>query len=373
MNASRIVGGIGRTLISAGVIVLLFVVYQLWGTGIYEARAQNRLEDEFAATLQSAEALNETKTASVLEVDATTTTEGPELVVEEPVTTTTAEPPSEFGPPPEEAAVGAALATMRIPKIGLDKVIVSGVDVESLKAGPGHYRGTPLPGQAGNAAIAGHRTTYGAPFYSVNELEPGDSIFVTTVQGDFEYIVRSLEIVDPSAVYVLDPTEDNRLTLTTCNPRYSARQRLIVVAELVGEPADSNLDDVVNIADIGIPGEEFADDEVTDTSVATATTPTSEVAADTTQPADTSTTEPSAVPQATEIADGDFEGGLSGIGGSRWPVVLWGVIAALIWLGFWTLGQLWRRWPAYIIGTPIFLVALFIFFENFALLLPANV
>ncbi|MFV1990262.1 MAG: class E sortase [Acidimicrobiales bacterium] len=365
MSASRIIGGIGRGLISAGVIVLLFVVYQLWGTGIYEARAQNRLENEFAATLQSAGVIDEFENATLSEPEPTTTTEGPQLAAEQPVTTTTAAP-SIYGPPPAQVEVGAALATMRIPKIGLEKVIVSGVDVESLKAGPGHYRGTPLPGQAGNSAIAGHRTTYGAPFYSVNELEPGDPIFVTTVQGSFEYRVTSLEIVDPSAVYVLDPTEDNRLTLTTCNPRYSARERLIVVAELVGEPADSNINSAVAVAEVELATEDFTDTETTDSTSATTETTLGAAAA----PVTTQTTQ---APSTAEIATGELEGGLSGISQSRWPVIFWGIIAALIWLGFWTLGRLWRRWPAYIIGTPIFLVALFVFFENFAALLPANV
>ena len=107
-----------------------------------------------------------------------------------------------------------------------------GVTVDQLKRGPGHYEETPLPGQAGNAAIAGHRTTYGAPFNRIDELEPGDEIVVTTVQGEFTYIVKEQLIVSPKQVEVLEDAGDNRLTLTACHPKYSARERIVVVSEL---------------------------------------------------------------------------------------------------------------------------------------------
>lgn len=108
-----------------------------------------------------------------------------------------------------------------------------------LKKGPGHYPGTALPGGSGNAAIAGHRTTYGAPFFRVDELEAGDPIFITIRGGRYRYDVSELKIVAPEDAWVLEPTEDNRLTLTTCHPRYSAAQRLIVVAQLVSAPAST--------------------------------------------------------------------------------------------------------------------------------------
>ena len=108
--------------------------------------------------------------------------------------------------------------------------------MEDLKKAPGHYPGTPMPGEPGNSAIAGHRTTYGAPFYDLSELVPGDAIMVTTRVGEFRYEVDNLQVVSPEAIEVLNPTEDNRLTLTTCNPRYSASERLIVDAKLVSAP-----------------------------------------------------------------------------------------------------------------------------------------
>ena len=123
--------------------------------------------------------------------------------------------------------------------------MVEGIDVDDLRKGPGHYPGTPLPGQAGNAAIAGHRTTYGAPFGDLDQLAVGDEIVLTTVQGTFTYrVVRAPFAVSPDDGDVLLPTVDPlvpgakaaTLTLTTCNPKYSAAERLIVKASLVLPP-----------------------------------------------------------------------------------------------------------------------------------------
>lgn len=100
--------------------------------------------------------------------------------------------------------------------------MVEGVDQAHLRRGPGHYAGSPLPGQGGNMAIAGHRTTYGAPFYRLDELEPGDVIRITTRDGEFVYEVTDSEVVAPTRVDVLDDFGDDRLTLTACNPRYPA-------------------------------------------------------------------------------------------------------------------------------------------------------
>ncbi|MDQ3462725.1 MAG: class E sortase, partial [Actinomycetota bacterium] len=199
----RLVGGLGRVLITAGVVVLLFVVYQLWGTGLREAQAQSKLTESFAETLA----------------------EAPAAPVEEP-----ADVPL---PPPE----GEAVAIIRIPKIDVEKTVVEGVGIDDLQKGPGHYPDTPMPGQPGNAGIAGHRTTYGAPFYELDQLEVGDEILVRTLQGEFRYEVDRTSVVRPNQVEVLDPTEEARLTLTTCNPRFSAAQRLIVSAVLTGPPA----------------------------------------------------------------------------------------------------------------------------------------
>jgi sortase A len=193
----------GRVLITVGTLVLLFVAYQLWGTGIYEAREQSRLQGQLKQEIAQSKAARH-------EVSGTTTTTTP--------------PP----PPPE----GDGLGLIHIPKIGLDRAIVQGVAVPDLRKGPGHYPDSPMPGQLGNAAIAGHRTTYGAPFNRIDELAPGDEITVTTVSGTFHYSVTGQLIVTPKQTEVLDPTPDATLTLTTCNPKFSARERLVVKAKL---------------------------------------------------------------------------------------------------------------------------------------------
>ena len=114
----------------------------------------------------------------------------------------------------------------------MDEYVVSGTNEDDLAKGPGHYLGTAMPGQAGNVAIAGHRTTHGAPFNRLAELSTGDPIYLTTVAGQrLTYIVSAVPVpVSPKDVGVLNNFGDNRLTLTTCNPEYQAIQRLIVVA-----------------------------------------------------------------------------------------------------------------------------------------------
>ncbi len=127
--------------------------------------------------------------------------------------------------------VGSPIGLLTIPRIGMNAVaIVEGTDENQLQEGPGHYVGTPLPGEAGNAAIAGHRTTYGAPFYNLNELQAGDPITVQTSQGTFTYHVVTSHVVLPSNTAVLDASTSPELTLTTCNPRYSVGPRLVVLA-----------------------------------------------------------------------------------------------------------------------------------------------
>jgi LPXTG-site transpeptidase (sortase) family protein len=124
------------------------------------------------------------------------------------------------------------MAHLQIPKIALDQFVVSGTDESDLAKGPGHYLGTAMPGQAGNVAIAGHRTTHGAPFNRLAELSIGDPIYLAAANGEqLTYIVSATPVaVSPGDVTVLDNFGDDRLTLTTCNPEYSAVQRLIVVA-----------------------------------------------------------------------------------------------------------------------------------------------
>ena len=129
---------------------------------------------------------------------------------------------------------GDSLTRIKIPALGLDTVVVEGVTPSALRAGAGHYPQTPLPCEGGNVSIAGHRTTYGRPFGNVDQLKPGDTIELTTPVGGCVYKVsRAPFVVAPSELSVIDPTPERSLTLTTCHPRGSAAQRLIIRATWV--------------------------------------------------------------------------------------------------------------------------------------------
>ena len=139
-------------------------------------------------------------------------------------------PPSPHHPP--RPGRGEPIGDIRIPVIGINQVVVEGTNTPDLRKGPGHYTGTPLPGQSGNVAIAGHRTTYGHPFYNLDSVKVGDPIVLTTLQGIFVYDTTKSFVVSPSDTTVVDNVFADQLTLTTCNPRFSATTRLIVQAKL---------------------------------------------------------------------------------------------------------------------------------------------
>jgi sortase A len=323
MRLARVLSGVGRLLIWAGALVLLFVAYQLWGTGLAEARAQDDLAEDFAALLES-EPTTTTTTTTGRPAGSTATT-----------TTTTTPPP----PPPEE---GGAVARLVIPRIGVDKIVVEGVSRRDLQRAPGHYPGTPLPGQPGNAAIAGHRTTYGAPFRDIDELEPGDEILVTTRQGSFRYEVIGSEVVLPTQVEVVEDQGDDRLTLTSCHPEYSARQRIVVSARLVDDPAPAPPPTPVE------PPGELPDEDLED------------------EAADAEARDDPA-PAGADIEHLDGED-LRTTG----PALRWGAVTAAVWLAFYVLSRRWRRWPAYLLGAPVFALTLFVFFGALTEALPAN-
>jgi sortase A len=240
-----VIGVIGRSLVTLGVLILLFVTYQLWGTGLYTSREQDKLRDAFTSSLDQPD--NRPAT--------TTSTTG---VTAPTVTTTTTAPPARIAP---LARNGQPMAQIRIPRISVNSIVVQGVGLDDLRKGPGHYPDSPLPGQEGNAAIAGHRTTYGAPFGNLEQLEEGDRIFVRTFQGDFTYEVYHANlIVKPTDVQVLEPDKFRPavLTLTTCNPKYSAAQRLVVKAALQEEPLPAPVTGtkVTKVTKVGLSGEE---------------------------------------------------------------------------------------------------------------------
>ncbi|GAA4054179.1 class E sortase [Nonomuraea soli] len=188
----------GELSITAGLVLLLFCAYLLWGTSSYTLRHQASLQEELKAAPQKKEK--------------------------------------------EKLKIGKAVALLRIPRLGRDYqyAVVEGVDHENLKRGPGHYPGTALPGEVGNFVLSGHRTTYAAPFNRIDELERDDEIVVEAREARYVYRVTSQEVVMPDEIDVLAPVPHKpdirpirpTITLSTCHPEYSAEQRLIVYGVL---------------------------------------------------------------------------------------------------------------------------------------------
>jgi sortase A len=334
---SRILGGVGRTLIAAGALILLFVVYQLWGTGLRTSAAQDSLRDQF--------------TARQAEVDlgAATTTAPPTTATGAPATAPATAAPQVADPAAVAAPrPGDPVGQIQIPDIGADFVMVEGVDLADLSQGPGHFPGTPLPGQPGNAAIAGHRTTYAAPFNRIDELVPGNQITVTTLQGTFTYEVVPAPGSDPAAgvghwiitpyqTEILDQTPDeNTLTLMACHPKFDLKQRIVVRAKLVSNPAP-----------------------------ATAPSAESRAAAQ--------------LPSEAALLGGSGSAVLVGGETSAWgSAILFGLLAGVVWFATWFLARRWpswRQWPRWAMfagGCVIFAVPMFLAFENINRLLPAG-
>ncbi len=259
------------TMMTAGLLILAFLGYQLFGTTLITARAQaqaeSELDERFEGVRQDlALSAGSPATDSVAAEPSSPGTEQPAgaegasdeegslaggAAGDQPATRGPGEDPGagyasvdaggvitatpELVPEPAPNE-GEPLGRITIPKIEAEHVIFEGVTRDTLKAGPGHMPWTPLPGQPGNAVVSGHRTTYGAPFYSLDALEAGDRIFVETALGTHTYQVRETLIVKPTDVWVTEARPGAWLTLTTCNPRFSAAERLVIVAELVDGP-----------------------------------------------------------------------------------------------------------------------------------------
>jgi sortase A len=145
-------------------------------------------------------------------------------------TTVPATLPAPEDPPPDPRAPEARveLGSIEIPKIGVTKSIFEGVTLTTLDHGPGHWPGTAMPGQPGNAVIAGHRVSHDKPFRNIDQLEPGDDVIFNTAAGRFVYKVTSTEIVYPDAVWIVDQTADATATLFACHPVGSTKQRIVV-------------------------------------------------------------------------------------------------------------------------------------------------
>ena len=133
---------------------------------------------------------------------------------------------------------GDAIGRITLPSQGRSYFVIEGTDTGSLRKGPGHYRDTALPGERGTVAIAGHRTTYLAPFRKLNELRRGQAIWLDMTYGRFVYRIERTRIVAPTATWVKRRVGHERLVLTACHPLYSASQRIVVFARLTRrEPA----------------------------------------------------------------------------------------------------------------------------------------
>jgi sortase A len=215
VTVRRILRGTGWAFIAMGCFVLYFLAYQLVGTGLITNREQGDLRQKLAREWSA------------------------------PAPKTSAKKGVTALPVPATPALGHALGVIQIPKIHLKKVVVEGANPEQLALGPGHIPSTVMPGQPGTFGVSGHRTTHGQPFYRLNELAKGDTISIVTRFAVYTYKVTHLQVVSPTAVEVLsnvpgdDGKPESQIVLTTCNPRFSAAQRLIVFGNLTRSAANT--------------------------------------------------------------------------------------------------------------------------------------
>lgn len=216
-RTSRLLVKTGRTLIVIGFVIGGFLAYQLWGTGRYQHQAQSNLKKEFTST---------TVAGSPSSVSSSTTL--PSGIIQDL-----------YVPGGTVKTQATPIARLEIPAIGVDQFVVTGVSWKALMKGPGLYPHSPLPGQAGNASIAGHRTTFGSPFLRIDELKPGDEIRVETKQGNFTYKVAWTKIIRPNNMTVLanDPKVKSSLTLISCHPKFSSDKRIVVRANIAPNSA----------------------------------------------------------------------------------------------------------------------------------------
>jgi len=340
-------GRLGQTLITIGILMFLFVGYQLWGTGIEESQAQDRLASQFER--RNTEVI---VTVPSSNDDATSSTS----------TSTSQDAPNNASPIVVDE--GDAIAAIAIPRIGVSKYVVAGVAPDDLKKGPGHFPSTPQPGHLGNMAIAGHRTTYGEPFRNIDELELGDEIIVTDIQGrEFRYVVDSQQIVGPNDSYVVATTDPNvaRLTLTTCHPEFSAKERLIVSAVLdtsTSEPVDDKPFVYASFVEADerrpLPGDTA---EGTNNDTGTVVDVTDAAANPSTR--------------AAEEYDTFSRGWFSD--SAAWPqVIVWVLVQSLVIALGWYVARRSRRWIGIAAAAVPFFVVLYFVFQNVNRLLPPN-
>ena len=209
----KLVGVLGEILITFGVLILLFLVWQLWFNNVVSSATQQSVAEDLSTAWR----------------DLDTPSAAPTRVAspQEPVVMS-------------DPAPNKAFANLIVPRLGADysRPIAEGVDttvLNSTRLGMGHYSDTQLPGEVGNFALASHRSAFGGAFHDLNKLIVGDSIYVETKDGWYRYVFRGLEYVRPSGIGVILPVPQNDavepterlITLTTCNPVYSTSERMI--------------------------------------------------------------------------------------------------------------------------------------------------
>jgi sortase A len=262
--------------------------------------------------------------------------------------------------------------------------VVAGVEKGDLKKGPGHYPDTPLPGQLGNSAIAGHRTTFGQPFFDVDKLEVGDQIVVTTLAGRFVYRVTGQEIVSPNDYQVIATTDPSvaTLTLTSCHPKYTARERIIIYSELDSEATDGLVSEAT--INYGRPLDEVdsSDPDPTNTVVDPAADGDTDVdGADTDGAGSVPTDDPTISDDPIEVDEQQVNAGIADAFSEGWfsdpgansQVLLWGLVLAAIGILSYLLSRRVKRdWVGLLVGIGPFVVTLYFFFQNVNRLLPPN-
>jgi sortase A len=193
-HPGRVLRILGTLCLVAALVVAGYLAWLLWGTGIETARAQRHLREQIDKVIDRPRPLEPQRPAA----------------------------------PPKQ---GAPIGILQIPRIGLDIVVVNGSSHAVLKKGPGHYMETAYPwDETGRVAIAGHRTTYLRPFWSLDKLRRGDLIRLVTKYGTFDYHVTGSKVILPTGVWVLRQTKEPTLVLTTCTPPFSDSHRLVVFA-----------------------------------------------------------------------------------------------------------------------------------------------
>lgn len=356
--------GTGLTVI--GVLLVSFVLYQLVVTPLVAARSQRELAGEFQKRVDTAAAIAagvgtgsqgggfslddpdpdnidipklegevaadaaaelERLGLTVLRTPEPSRTLIPGLVTRtEPAAGTTLGQGDEVTIFVATVAKGSPVSTLTIDRIGVSEIVVEGTGSETLMAGPGHYRDSSFPGQRGNAVIFGHRTIYGAPFNRLGELEPGDRIDVSTLAAEFTYNVVETRVVGPGEADVLSQDDRNLLTLVTANPPYRASERLVVVAELEGDP-------------IGVGRSSASQDEP--------------------QVGDAIILTPDELGRDRDTA--------------AWaPALLWAELLAIAVIVAAILYRRWARWATWLLTTPPILLFGFMLFESINRLLPST-